>query len=671
MAFFLGETREREGQTFATGEEFKGVTETLGDSWRRSAVRAPAGSGVMEDAPTQAQIDANGRLFTAARRSQELVESWGADRNAIAEAFDNRIETVRRLTGVTLENPERNAYYKEAENDYRLMRDQGAISLADVQNGDNFASRRIGLQRQVFNRKVDELAQSQPDKAAGLAFGQTIEDQANAIARSARSELDSARRDVGGVGGFVTEIGGSLAGISRDPGNIAGLFAGGGLGTAKTLIGRVGQVMLREGLINAGVEALQQPRVQDWKRQLGLEHGLEPALENIGLAFLFGAGIGGGAQGLAEAFGKGVARVGDQDRAAMQAVLRGEASSEEVERVARVMGVKLDDNPELAIARRFEADDATLPEPPAGVSRADHNDALADAMRAAEAPDTMPPPVAPLEASRLRGVLSDRPQLLPYVDEPPQTVLGLAALREDVWRAVQAGEVDPVHASWIGRMAPDAPESHGSLLLALQQAAPETVADARLVIRDAMAAVDRYRQAQSTILGAIDDGLDRLARGVDPQLFAMIDGVEARIAGLRAELGRVQAGVEAGGAAPSRRAWRGYGAIWTASPASGGPRPPPRPCARKSPGWKPIRRCCSGRPGNRLAMSTRRCACRCRKRRWSVRVSARNCAPRASRPTPRRRSRRCGHGSTGFRSTCRPAASRPAARSRDGRAGLG
>ncbi|SEK37487.1 hypothetical protein SAMN04515666_101356 [Bosea lupini] len=540
MSFFLGETREREIKSFATGDEFRGFTETLGDAWRGHVAEGRRYAEGYSEADLDRINGAQGRLFTAARRSSELVDSWSSRANAMAEAYDNRIDTVRRVTGVTLENPERNAYYKEAEADYRLLREQGTISLHDVQNGDNFASRRIELQRAVFNRKVDELAQSQPDKASALVFGQSIEEQARAIAASAAAELDTARKDVGGAAGFMTEIGGALAGMWREPANVAALFAGGGPGTAASVTARLGQVFLREGAINAGVEALQQPDIQAWRRELSLKSGLEPALENIGIAFLFGGAIGGGVQGLRETFGSAAARLSDADRTALGNVLRGEATPAEVEQAAKAMGVQLDDaaRADLALAGRVGADDATLPEPPAGIARGDHNEALADAVRFAEDADA-PPPAAPLDGQRLRGAITERPALAVYGDEPPQTVLGLAALRDDVWRAVEAGEVDPVHAAWIGRMVPDAPENHGSLLLALQASRPETVAEARLVIRDAMASAERYRTAQASILGAIDDGLDRLARQVDPDLFAAVDAVEARLAGLRAELARL------------------------------------------------------------------------------------------------------------------------------------
>lgn len=548
MSFFLGETREREGQTFATGEEYRGVVQTLGDGFRRTVAEAQrAGEGYSE-ADIERINAGQSRLFSASRRSFELVDSSAGRANAIADAFDNRIETVRRVTGVTLENPERNAYFKEAEDEYRLLRQQGTISAVDAVNGDNFASRRVSLQREIFNRKVDELAQAQPDKASALAFGQSIEDQAKAIAGAAAAELDNARRETGG--GFVSEIAGALTGIARDPGNLAALFAGGGPGTAKTLLGRLAQVALREGAINAGVEAVQQPGVQAWRAELSLKNGIEPALENIGLAFLFGATIGGGVQGLGEAFGRGVSRASDEDRAAVQAVLRGEASADDVERAARAMGVQLDEatQADLATLRAIEADDATVPAAPQGVSVADHNEALLDAMRAAQNPDA-PPAVEPLRASRLdERILQERPELAVYADDPPQTALGLAAVREDVWRAVQAGEVDAVHASWIGRMAADAPDSHGALLLALRDAAPETVADARLVIRDAQAAALR-REAQDAILGAIGQETDALARRLDPDLFQAIDTIEARVDALRAELGRVLSTDPASGAA--------------------------------------------------------------------------------------------------------------------------
>lgn len=648
MSFFLGETREREGQTFATGEEYRGVVQTLGDGFRRTVAEAQrAGEGYSE-ADIERINAGQSRLFSASRRSFELVDSSAGRANAIADAFDNRIETVRRVTGVTLENPERNAYFKEAEDEYRLLRQQGTISAVDAVNGDNFASRRVSLQREIFNRKVDELAQAQPDKASALAFGQSIEDQAKAIAGAAAAELDNARRETGG--GFVSEIAGALTGIARDPGNLAALFAGGGPGTAKTLLGRLAQVALREGAINAGVEAVQQPGVQAWRAELSLKNGIEPALENIGLAFLFGATIGGGVQGLGEAFGRGVSRASDQDRAAVQAVLRGEASADDVERAARAMGVELDETTQadLATLRAIEADDATVPAAPQGVSVADHNEALLDAVRAAENPDA-PPPAPPIPApprnpdlpdltdaaavpgrafdylgkpvtfgsfdaaalrtdaatfqykgngdaagvtDRLRSVgrwddlasgkamifeardgtlfiadghqrlglanrllaegretsvkldgflfreadgwtpvdvraiaakkniqegsgdaldtariLRERPDLyddsLPISDGRMQQALGLSKLSDDAWGAALNGVIEPNHAAWIGRLAPDRPELHGALVKALVDVRPESEAAARFVLRDAMAAGFRT-DVQETMFGALE-----------------------------------------------------------------------------------------------------------------------------------------------------------------------
>lgn len=493
---FLSDPRQpRDGEAFSDGLESRGFTQTLGDAYRnwKFAPDGLKGSGVMEDAASEESVAAQNRLFTAAQRSAVLVEGMGGFSAAREQAYENRIETVRRLTGVTLENPEHNAYYKEAEAEYRTLREQGAITLADVQAGDHFAARRIALQRDIFNRKVSDLAESFPDKAQGLMFGQTIDDQALAIGKATAAELDNARRAVGGD--FMTEIAGGITGFMRDPFNLAATVIGGGAGTARSLIGRLAQVALREGAYNAGVEAVQQPAVQDWRRRLELENGVAPALENIGMAFAFGAVIGGGIQGLGEVFGRSARGAGDADAAAVANILRGDASVADVERAAKVLGVELDDaaKADLAVLRRIEADDATMPGAPEGVSRADHDAALGDAVLYAEDPTAHPPPAQPLPASILDDpeLRAARPELFADGVEPSQEALGLAALSQRGWEAVMSGEVNPLHASWVGRMAPGAPETHAGLVRALVEAAPVNEAEARIVLRDAIGAADQ------------------------------------------------------------------------------------------------------------------------------------------------------------------------------------
>ena len=58
----------------------------------------------------------------AAERQTRLVDSVTARENSLAEAAGNRIETVRRLTGVEIENPFDGGYAEEAN---RRVNDRG------------------------------------------------------------------------------------------------------------------------------------------------------------------------------------------------------------------------------------------------------------------------------------------------------------------------------------------------------------------------------------------------------------------------------------------------------------------------------------------------------------------------------------------------------------------
>ena len=55
--------------------------------------------------------------------------------------------------------------------------------------------------------------------------------------------------------------------------------------------------MIGDGFLNAGISAASQPAVQQWRAERGQENGVVPAMQDVGMNFLFGAAIGGAVGG--------------------------------------------------------------------------------------------------------------------------------------------------------------------------------------------------------------------------------------------------------------------------------------------------------------------------------------------------------------------------------------
>lgn len=331
-------------------------------------------------APTDDEIrkadEIMSRGFWAAERQTRLVDTINGRQNALAEAADNRIATIRQQTGVELENPFRGGYANEARE-----RIGGRLDAA----GGLDESELPVAQRDIFNEKVDELAQNFPDKAAALNFGQSFEDQARAIAASAEQGNKE------GEGGFLAQLAGGMWGSRRDPLFVGSLLIGPGLSQASTALARVAYGALKQGLYNAGLQLAAQPAVQAWRAEIGEKSGVVPALETVGLAFLSGAIPGAGIEGV-----RALSRPAKQS---LERIATGAPHTGDVEAVAHGLGLKLDDDA-ARMVKTAEADMASDAEAiggrPPGVPAQEHADISAQAIRHAEDPAREPPPEIPV-----------------------------------------------------------------------------------------------------------------------------------------------------------------------------------------------------------------------------------------------------------------------------------
>lgn len=393
-----------EGDPFFNSRQFTAAEPGFGTFSQKLADMVPTGirtaardlaewanpaEGYREQHRRWMEDDAPRRLMGAAFEANRLNDQFVSANRALERAADLRIDLIREQTGMALENPFRQGYYMEARRRVEADRAAGA----DLRLNSETVLQKA---RDIFNEQVNLAAERFPDKAPAFTFGQPMEDQAIAIGRAAADAQTVAAGNVkNDAMRAAALLAGGMAGAMTDPIQIAGLFLGAGEVKAISTAGRLGQVALREAAINAGLQAAEEPFVQAWRQQLGLESGLVPALENIALAGALGGVVGGAVQGVRE-----VATAGRRaDLAAIKRVANGEGSAADFDRAAAALGLQIDPDTRAAIqaAEAIETDAAALAPKVKDVEPEAHAEASAAAARNAEDPIANPPAIAPIE----------------------------------------------------------------------------------------------------------------------------------------------------------------------------------------------------------------------------------------------------------------------------------
>jgi hypothetical protein len=337
-------------------------------------------------APSVAGLDAADqaatRLWDATRELQLYRDNTNAEDTALGEAYERRNRAIFEATGVQLKNPRRDFGTAELQEGARLL-DSG---------GDAFAP--ISRAEQEWTAEVQRLARERPEFASVINAGRPITEDAFAIARGAEQSFEQAAGDpsLGGARRVGNLLGGGIAGMLRDPLQVATLFVGGGIsGPARTVAGKILQTMFSEAIVNGGVEAGVQAASQDWRRSAGVENGLQPALQQVGLAALFGGGFGGLLQGGAEVF-RLLGKAPPQEALARAAA--GNPQAGDMEAIASALEIEL--APEMAriadlAAEQSALDRAAFGPPPAGLDEAAAEALAATTLRQAENPPDLRP----------------------------------------------------------------------------------------------------------------------------------------------------------------------------------------------------------------------------------------------------------------------------------------
>ena len=239
-----------------------------------------------------------GDVFDAVRDEMLFISNSTAREEAWERAIDDRIEQVRAATGIELDNP-------------ALQVDQERRGFArrfePMPRDPQWRWKRFQHYAGEMEARISELARQRPDAAEALRAHVPLEQDVRDLVQRTEERsglVTSSRSDVVGKWGAI--LSGGFAGGIRDPLMVLSLFAGGGPGAARTVGSRVLSVALKEAAVNAGFEALNQPNVQAWRKQNGLDHGFSRAAADVALAAVLGGAVGTVFQGASEAIGAGV-----------------------------------------------------------------------------------------------------------------------------------------------------------------------------------------------------------------------------------------------------------------------------------------------------------------------------------------------------------------------------
>lgn len=234
-----------------------------------------------------------GEIYSASREQGKLVENSNAALEALTRAYDARIKAIKDATGEETTNPMRT--------DLRTGTFE-ARPNPQYTNQTGLEPREAKIDAAVsgFNTWLSDVAKRHPDQASIIAPERPIEKDATELAKHADETLAKAMASRDGVGKWLAAFAGGAVASLSDPLQVVGMMVGGGAGSARTAAGRIVTTTLTEAAANAAVEAVTQPQVQAWRKQVGLPNGLNEAIQNVAFAGLFGGVVGGAGGAAAE-----------------------------------------------------------------------------------------------------------------------------------------------------------------------------------------------------------------------------------------------------------------------------------------------------------------------------------------------------------------------------------
>ena len=209
--------------------------------------------------------------FFAAMKRYDYVDSSIASRLVLRDIWDPIVAEVNEATESNFVSPlYAGEEFSGLSGDYQGQ----ALSFFD------FVKKAESEKPGSISPKIMELMSLEAMDAAVISEAQR-----------AVSEYDAVSINSEGFTNGAASFLGSLAAGSKDPFNVALMLGTMGVGTgingAKTLAG----IALREALINGGGEALKQPLVASWYKEIGLDYTADNFISNVGGAAVIGGAL--------------------------------------------------------------------------------------------------------------------------------------------------------------------------------------------------------------------------------------------------------------------------------------------------------------------------------------------------------------------------------------------
>jgi len=451
-------------------------------------------------------------IFDALLLANEETSLRGRD-HAQEEAVDRRNDAIFRATGERLENPMRVYQPYTPEGVTETPRDPFAVD--------------------AWHAKLQELSERYPQYRDVIRPDVTLQQAGIEEAqRAVGVAADVWDRAPNSIGTYAAAIGATVTSMVKDktlwvtgPLFPAGRAAGGAAGVAWQAI--------KIGAANAALTAAEQPFIQAWRKEAGLDYGVVSALEETAASFLAGAvlegGIRGGWRGFRQLQGKTQVLndagevIGYQSRrrdnplqalddaasAAPEGSLIRKAQAGDREALATLAEkTGLHETPEVRAALDVLGREEAERVPPAGVVIEDHVQRFNDAMRGAQDPRALPPGDALVHASEvtaaperiaevmqqdpleLAAQIRETPEMLqeglPWQDPQLRAAAHLSRLDDGAFNMVAGGEAHPMLGAIVAEHVADA-DRHAGILRQLAEADPKTPGEARAKLSDLLA----------------------------------------------------------------------------------------------------------------------------------------------------------------------------------------
>jgi hypothetical protein len=355
--------------------------------------------------------------------------------NSLDDAYNRRIDQVFEATGVKLVNPRRRW----------PNQDEAAAFDADVAKAGHAMTFQPWAE-QRFHTALADLANQHPSLTGVIRADVPIEDDAAGIRGDAERKLGDLRSRRPGWDSFGAQTWGGLEESMVDPVNLA-LLPVGLINETKSILWN----SLRMGALTAGASAAQQPWLQAWRKEAGLESGIVPAVSDVAMGFAGGFALEGLIRGGVRTAKRGLGKSVPFDVHANLIDAAGKLADDNPLKAASTGDLKslvtagqgleahLDEPGRGALAALQH--ELALREVPDDIDVGEHLSRVADALRHAADPETAPAPrpADPVKPARAIGLADD----LPARAKPGEAfdIEGLAVTRER-WLPVKGLKAD-------------------------------------------------------------------------------------------------------------------------------------------------------------------------------------------------------------------------------------